>query len=349
MAEPVDGGDGDRRLIRRHDQFAKRLLDHAGNADAFLRERLPPSLVARLSADPAMDRSESLIDPILAELRGDRVYSLATKDGFPVLVWAMVEHKSSPTTDFLLQTMGYLHGLAAGGAQRRVNADGTVWIVPAPVFAIVLYHGVDRWTLPPTLGAAYGLPEEMLRAGPLDFGYTLVDLANLPDAGLSGHAELQAGLLMLKYATRDDDPEVTLECLLGAAATIDLSIVRIVVRYLFGSGDAGHRNRLRSVLGRILPGQEDDIMPTIAESYIAEGEVKGHAKGMAEGLAEGLAEGELKGRAALFIRILEQRFGEVPDAVDLKVRTATIADIDRWIGRILEASSPEAVINDPAH
>ena len=37
------------RLIQRHDQFFKRLLDQPGAAAALLRERLPPGLAARLS------------------------------------------------------------------------------------------------------------------------------------------------------------------------------------------------------------------------------------------------------------------------------------------------------------
>src|SRR3954471_2383945 len=90
---------GDRRLIRRHDQFAKLLLDLPGNADAFLRERLPAAVVANLTAEPATDRSETFVDPTLAELRGDRVFSLVTSDGQPVLVWTMVEHKSAPEPD----------------------------------------------------------------------------------------------------------------------------------------------------------------------------------------------------------------------------------------------------------
>jgi hypothetical protein len=90
-------GAGDRpRLIRRHDQFAKQLLDQKGLADVFLRERLPAALTARLTPEPASDRSESFVDATLAERRGDRVYSLALADGPQVLVWTMIEHKSAP-------------------------------------------------------------------------------------------------------------------------------------------------------------------------------------------------------------------------------------------------------------
>src|SRR5688500_10032399 len=96
QVETIGSASGDRRLLRRHDQFAKMLLDQPGIADTFLRERLPTGVAALLSAEPATDRSESFVDPTLAELRGDRIYSLATRENQPFLVWTMVEHKSSP-------------------------------------------------------------------------------------------------------------------------------------------------------------------------------------------------------------------------------------------------------------
>ena len=202
-------------------------------------------------------------------------------------------------------------------------------MVPVPVFAIILYHGMDRWSLPNTLGAAYGVPPEMLGAGPLDFGYTLVDLATFPDAELSRNPELHAGLLMLKYANRDDDPEVTLKRLLGAAAEVNLTIVRIVVKYLYGVSDAVHLERLRAVLSHIIPGREDDVMPTIGDVYVA----RGHAQAKEETL----------------LRMLRRRFGEVPPSVELKISSAPVDDIDRWIDAIVDGKPLDAVFEDPRH
>jgi len=173
----------------------------------------------------------------------------------------------------------------------------------------------------------------MLSAGLLDFRYTLVDLTTIPDDELSRHPELQGGLLMLKYATRDDDPEVTLERLLGAAAIVGLTIVRIVVRYLFGVGDATQLERLRAVLGRVMPGQEDEIMPTIGDVYVAQGVANGHAQAKAETL----------------MRMLRRRFGDVPQAVELKVSSAAVDDIDNWIDALFDGKPLDAVFKDPKH
>lgn len=121
------------RLIQQHDKFAKQILDQSGNADAFLRERLPAAIVSRLAAKPAIDRSECHLDKVSRELRGDRVFSLETIDGGESLVWAMIEHKSKPESDVLQQMLTDLAGIAAKGARERVGPDGHLWIVPAPV------------------------------------------------------------------------------------------------------------------------------------------------------------------------------------------------------------------------
>jgi len=330
MTDDTDAGGG-QRLVRNHDQFAKRLLDQPGNADAFLRERLPEGVAARLTAAPAVDRSESFVDPLLAEHRGDRVYALETDTGTPILVWALIEHKSGPEPDGLIQTLAGLTGIATRGAVRRENPDRTVWQVPAPVFAVVLYHGARRWTLPRSLAEAYGLPAELAAAGLLDFRYTLVDLGAVPDAELSRHPPLQAGLLVLKYAARDDDPMATLERLVAAAAGLGLTAVVLVVRYLFKASEFADRARLRAVLARILPGQEDEVVSTVAQELMAEGEAKGLVRGKAEGKAD------------MLLRLLGRRFGPVAPEVAARVRAADDAQLDVWADRVLDAETLEAV------
>jgi hypothetical protein len=166
---------------------------------------------------------------------------------------------------------------------------------------------------------------------------------------------------MLKYATRDDDPEVTLERLLGAAAVVGLTIVRIVVRYLFGVGDVIHLERLQAVLGRVIPGQEEEIMPTIGDAYVAEGVAKGLAQGQALGLelgqalgrelgqALGLEQGRAQAKAETLMRMLRRRFGEVPAAIEMRVSAAAVPDIDNWIDALVDGKPLDAVFEDPTH
>jgi len=257
----------------------------------------------------------------------------------PILVWTMIEHKSRPEPDGLIQTLTGLAGIAARGAVRRENPGRTVWQVPAPVFAVVLYHGARRWTLPTALAEAYDLPADLVGAGLLDFRYTLVDLGTIPDAELSRHPPLQAGLLVLKYAMRDDDPMDTLERLVEAAAMVGLTAVVLVVRYLFKASDVIDRERLQAVVSRILPGQGDEVVTTIAQELMAEGEAKGLVKGRAEGRLEGRAEGKVD----MLLRQLGRRFGPVAPEVAARVRAADNAQLDVWADRVLDAETLEAV------
>jgi len=321
-----------------------------GHADAFVRERLPAAVAARLTDTPAVDRSESFIDPLLRERRGDRVFVLETETGQTVLVWTMVEHKSAPEPDSLIQTLTGLAGIAARGAVRRQNPDGTVWQVPAPVFPIVLYHGARRWPLPTSLSDAYDLPPDLVAQGLLDFRYTLVDLGAIPDAELSRHPPLQAGLLVLKYAMRDDDPMDTLERLVDAAAVIGLTALALVVRYLFKASDLVDPTRLRRVVAGILPGQGDDVVTTVAEQLIAEGEIKGRAEGELKGRVEGELKGRAEGKAELLLRLMTRRFGPVAPDIEARIHAADAALLDNWGDRILDARSLADVFGaDPRH
>ena len=63
------------------------------------------------------------------------------------------------------------------------------------------------------------------------------------------------------------------------------------------------------------------------------------SKGEAQGKAEGEAAGEARGRAALLLKLLQLKFGALPDAVTARVQSASIAELDAWAERVLSATS----------
>lgn len=90
----------------------------------------------------------------------------------------------------------------------------------------------------------------------------------------------------------------------------------------------------------------------------AEGHAEGHAEGRAEGIAAGLEEGReegrheglrkglLEGERAILRRQLTRRFGALPAEVDMRLRAADAASLERWSERILDAGSLEAVFSE---
>jgi hypothetical protein len=56
-------------------------------------------------------------------------------------------------------------------------------------------------------------------------------------------------------------------------------------------------------------------------------------------IAQGRVEGRVEGQANSLLRLLEARFGALPDDVRGRVRSAAIEDLDRWTVRVLDAKS----------
>ena len=66
----------------------------------------------------------------------------------------------------------------------------------------------------------------------------------------------------------------------------------------------------------------DLITQPLILDALAEGEAKGMAEGEAKGRAEGEAKGKAEGRADLLLHLFRQRFGSIPEGVEVKVRSA---------------------------
>jgi hypothetical protein len=63
-------------------------------------------------------------------------------------------------------------------------------------------------------------------------------------------------------------------------------------------------------------------------------------------LAEGMAKGKLEDRAETLLRLLRRRFGDLPAAIEQRVRSATIARLDLWTDRILDAATLDDVLSE---
>ena len=54
-------------------------------------------------------------------------------------------------------------------------------------------------------------------------------------------------------------------------------------------------------------------------------------------------EGEARGRIATLLRQLQRRFGELPKSKVQRVKAATIAELEIWTDRVLDARTLQAV------
>ena len=65
-----------------------------------------------------------------------------------------------------------------------------------------------------------------------------------------------------------------------------------------------------------------------------------------EALAEGEAKGKAEGRADLLLRLFRQRFGAIPEGVEVKVRSAPLADLNAWADALFDARKLDDVFRN---
>ena len=319
-------------LIRRHDQFFKHLLDRPGAAGTLLRERLPQAVGRLLADDPPELLPGSFVAETLSEARTDRLYRTRTVTGRPVLIYALIEHKSSPDPLIGVQLLGYkariLKGWVDNDHDQRPPGRGPL---PLPaVLSLVVYHGEDQWTVPQTLTEMVDADAD-LRPYLLDFRYTLADLGQIDDALLSRDPTLRVDLLVLKRGARRGDLRETLLALGRAAAALGRDDLFAMLRYILGELDESKAGLLRDVLAEIVPGQEERVMLTLGERW------------KADARAEGKAEGRAEAMAATLLKQLTRRFGSVPVEIAQRVRSAGPDQLDAWLDAVIDAPTLEDV------
>lgn len=329
------------RLIQRHDQFFKRLLDQPGAAGALLRERLPPEIAALLDDRPPEHIPGSFVPAELREYRTDRLYRLNTVTGQQCFVHCVVEHKSAPDPWIGPQLLGYTVQILEWW--KRTEAPTETAPLPA-VVSIVVYHGKAEWRVPLALADTVGASPEV-RPWLVDFRYILVDLGHIEDARLSRHDVLRVGFLILKYGTRDADLRETLLSLGRAALALGFDDLVAAVRYILFEPNEVEAGILREVLKEIMPGQEERVMSIWGEQLKAEG----FNLGVAQGVAQGVVQGEAKGKADIVLRLLRRRFQELSPDIENRVRAAGGDQLDEWSERILDASTLADVFGAQPH
>ena len=68
-------------------------------------------------------------------------------------------------------------------------------------------------------------------------------------------------------------------------------------------------------------------------------------EGRQEGRREGRQEGRQEGAVALLTRLLERRFGMLPDTVKHRIASADVPELEEWSLRLLDAGSLDDVLH----
>ncbi|MBF0182143.1 MAG: DUF4351 domain-containing protein, partial [Magnetococcales bacterium] len=93
--------------------------------------------------------------------------------------------------------------------------------------------------------------------------------------------------------------------------------------------------------------QEDlHFQASMVESTWGAGMLEGEKKGRLNGLLEGEKKGRREGEANLLTRLLQCRFGSIPDWASARIAEADPSVLERWSLAIFDAASLEKLFND---
>ncbi|MBF0163775.1 MAG: DUF4351 domain-containing protein [Magnetococcales bacterium] len=104
---------------------------------------------------------------------------------------------------------------------------------------------------------------------------------------------------------------------------------------------------VRQVIRRIKPEEEYEMMSQFAQEILAKGKPEWVAIGRQEGEQIGEKRGEQRGRqeeaASMLLKLMRRKFGQTPDWVTEKVRSADLERIEIWSDNFVFATSVDEV------
>ena len=284
-----------------------------------------------------MERLNAKLHAETSERRdADMIWRIPRRGGGDAWLVLLLEFQSTPDPWMALRAMVYAGLLWQHLVrEKRLPADGKL----PPILPVVLYNGDRRWTAPLAMRELIGLPDDssLWRWQP-DLRYHLVDEGAFNQDDLARRDALLALLFRL-----ESSPDS------GQVVALADEVLAWFARYPGFSG-------LRTVFAEILSGLLGPLAPNVraprglseVRNMLATRAETWKQQWLLEGRQEGRQEGEQMGRrageAALLLRLLERRFGPLPDWATDRIAGADTVTLEEWGIRVLDAGSLDAVL-----
>ena len=235
-----------------------------------------------------------------------------------------MEHKSYADKMTVRQVMRYIERIWT--QEERADPQRTSL---TPVLPVVLYHGERAWHVTTELADLIEAPAAF-KAYMSQLRFLLWDLHERDATQLAGIARLRLFIRLLELFQADDLWERLPEL---AAIMRELHEPKTVLEwvtagltYLAAKTSLG-REDVEEIVRRLLPVDEEEgetIMRAIAEVWFEEGLEKGIEQGFEQGREEGREEGILQ----TLERLLQLRFGELPQRIRARLADYNLAQLN---------------------
>jgi predicted transposase/invertase (TIGR01784 family) len=325
-----------------HDALFKYTFSQPQHAIELFRSVLPPAVVRHIDFDTLEMKPTSFIDDELRARFADLLFSVRLV-GHPAYLYLLFEHQSGPERFMCKRLLRYVLDTWDRDLQDQEKAGRVSRYLPV-VIPIVLHHGERGWTEPVSLRELYDAPEEMLdELKPFlpELRFLLIDLAPQEAAALRAlrvSAVVQMTLWAFTHVRHECDVTPALRADQDlVVAMIDapsgLAALDVLVRYILRVTGTPARE-IQEIVDQLGRPEASKIVMTAAEQLRQEGH------------KEGRKEGRKENQRDYLIRLLSQRFGELPDSFLARIQRADVVLLDRWFDRGITAPSLDAVFAD---
>jgi hypothetical protein len=315
-----------------HDALYHRLFSHPGVVAQLLREFADGRWLAGLDLD-GMERLNTKFHTDTGQRReGDMIWRIPRVDGGDSYLMLLLEFQSSSDQHMALRILAY-----AALLWQQLVREGR--LLPhgklPPLLPVVVYNGDDRWHAPLVLRDLVGLPADSALS-PLQPNcvYHLIDIGTFSAVDLAGRDGLPA--LWFRLENSPDPGEIV--------AVADALIAWLAAHPGFAAARAVFVGLLGALMAPLGPDVRvpDDLLE-VRTMLLTRAE-----KWKQGWLEEGRQEGVRKGEATLLLRLMERRFGPLPDWAADRVRTAETGLLEEWGLRLLDAGSLDDVLAAPS-
>lgn len=255
-----------------HDAFFKRLFGDLETATDFMRNYLPPGVVALLNLATLTLEKESFIDPRLRSHFSDLLFRVKLVTDDDLYIYLLVEHKSAPDPGVAFQLLRYI--VRIWERLFEAGCETLPMILP-----IVFYHGEDRWNVSRDFRKLVKAAElaELQKYVP-DFEYDLRDVSVRSGVEIVGQARLRAGLELLRHIFSPDLEKRVLEVfrnLREMNRPDAIEYVQSLVAYLSNTTREIKEEVIEEAMNEAFPVEELGTVAPFARTWIARWKAEG--------------------------------------------------------------------------
>lgn len=249
-----------------------------------------------------------------------------------VYVYLLIEFQSTVDRLMALRLMVYV-GLLY---QQLVDEKKVLPGEPLPpVVPIVLYNGKSPWKAPLDMAELIAESHEELSQYRPSVRYLLLEERSEDPAKLAGMNNLVAVLFRFEQCeTRDDFLEVAKALAEWFEDSEHRDSARRILQWVWRL--FGKRTKRDEPTDTMLDMQDYGAM---LQDKIKEWEQELLEQGIEKGIEKGIAQGEV----AVVLRLLREKFGEVPQPLRRRIDTASAEQLLEWAERILTAETIDDV------